>query len=70
MTFILFGCFGFFFACIETKRNIDKLVFCYNFDWFRLYSLDQRQSFVKDVRFQRLKRMSWVLFHDIVLGSS
>ena len=43
---------------------------CYDFDWFRLFSLDQRQSFVKDVRFQRLKRMSWVLFQDIVLRSS
>ena len=43
---------------------------CYNFDWFRLYSCDQRQLIAKDVRFQRLKRMPWVLFQGIVLGSS
>jgi len=70
MTFVSFGCFGFFFACIETKRNIDQLVFCYDFNWFRLYSRDQRQLITKDVRFQRLKRMPWVLFQGIVLGSS
>ena len=70
MMFVLFGCFQVFFACIETKRDIDKLVFCYDFDWFRLFSFDQRQSFVKDIRFQRLRRMSWVLFQDIVLRSS
>jgi len=62
MMFVSFLLFWVFFTCIETKRNIDKLAFCYDFDWFRLYSRDQRQSIAKDVQFQRLKRMPWVLF--------
>jgi len=43
--------FRVFFTSIETKRNVDKLVFCYDFDWFRLYSRDQRQPIAKDVQF-------------------
>ena len=43
---------------------------CYDFDWFRLYSRDQRQSKLKTFGFQRLKRMLWVLFQSIVLRSS
>jgi len=46
------------------------IIYCYDFNWFRLYSHDQRQSIAKDVRFQRLKRMPWVLIQGIVLGSS
>jgi len=48
--------FWVFFACIETKQNIDKLVFCYDFDWFRLYSRDQRQSIAKDARFSETQK--------------
>ena len=71
MTFVSFGLFRGFFACMETKRGIDKLVFCYDFDWFRLYSRDQRQSRLKTFDFfQRLKRMLWVLFQSIVFRSS
>ena len=47
--------FQVFFACIETKQNIDKLVFCYDFDWFILYSRDQRQSNLKTFGFEDSK---------------
>ena len=47
-----------------------KVCTCYDFDWFRLYSRDQRQSRLKMFSFQRLKRMLWVLFQSIVLRSS
>ena len=59
-----------FFACVKTKQNVDKLVFCYDFDWFILFSRDQRQSMLKIFCFKRLKRVPWVLFQAIVLGSS
>jgi len=35
-----------------------------------LYSHDQRQSNLKDIRFHRLKRVPWVLFQGIVLWLS
>ena len=57
--------FRVFFACIETKRNVNKLVFCYDFDWFRLFSSDQRQSIVKDVRFKRLARVYKVSSYNL-----
>jgi len=43
---------------------------CYNFDWFRLLSHDQRQLMLKTFDFKRLKRVPWFLFQGIVLGSS
>jgi len=38
-----------------------------DFDRFRIYSHDQRQSSSKMFSFDRLKRMPWVLFQSIVL---
>ena len=48
--------FRVFFACVEKKRDIDKLVFCYDFDWFRLYSRDQRQSRLKMFGFLKTQK--------------
>jgi len=43
---------------------------CYDFDQFNFSVMTKDSQFVKDVRFNRLKKMPWVLFQGIVLRSS